>query len=257
MFSILRYLLQPTFYIRLDDAHPNMNHVAWDSFEELLDRYSIKPIVAVIPDCRDQDISFSETDLNFWERVKAWKAKGWHIGIHGLAHEFITSDSGLVGINNFSEFAGTSIEMQREKLIRAVSIFREKGVEPDLFVAPAHSFDDITVDVLLNDIGVKRISDGFAILPYRYKGVSFIPQQLWRLRAMIFGVWTCCFHPSTITEFELRRVEDFITRHERYFASQLPSIDKASRLSGRHLMKFVTKIVFKFKKRKLSSSKQR
>ena len=41
------------YLIRLDDATEYMNSSAWDRIEKLLDKFSINPIVGIIPDCRD------------------------------------------------------------------------------------------------------------------------------------------------------------------------------------------------------------
>ena len=45
-------------------------------------------------------------DINFWNKVRGWQNKGWHIALHGYDHIYISSNSGLVPFNNKSEFAG-------------------------------------------------------------------------------------------------------------------------------------------------------
>ena len=48
-------------------------------------------------------------------------------------------------------------------------------------MAPWHSFD-ATTKAALAELGVRVISDGFSVLPYRDdKGMLWVPQQLWRL----------------------------------------------------------------------------
>ena len=84
--------------------------------------------------------------------------------------------------------------MQKDRLRKGIQIFREQGIDPDLWIAPAHSFDSITVDAL-RELDITVISDGLAIAPHTdAKGIFWVPQQLWRFRRRPFGVWTVCFH---------------------------------------------------------------
>ena len=55
------------YVIRLDDACPNMNLEKWDKIESLLDKYSIKPIVGIIPDNEDAEFNHKLIE-NFWEK---------------------------------------------------------------------------------------------------------------------------------------------------------------------------------------------
>ena len=57
------------YIIRLDDACPTMHKENWDRMERLLFKYNISPVVAVIPDCRDEKLNIDEPDTSFWERV--------------------------------------------------------------------------------------------------------------------------------------------------------------------------------------------
>ena len=56
------------FILRLDDACPTMNKSKWDRMEKLLDKYSIKPIVGIIPDNKDPEFCYG-IDPYFWEKV--------------------------------------------------------------------------------------------------------------------------------------------------------------------------------------------
>lgn len=46
------------YVIRLDDACPTMNHANWNRMEYLLDKYSVRPIVGVIPENQDPDFAW-------------------------------------------------------------------------------------------------------------------------------------------------------------------------------------------------------
>ena len=99
-----------------------------------------------------------------------------------------------MAVNARSEFAGLGAAQQREKLKGALDIFARERVRPDAWVAPWHSFD-ATTKAALSELGLRVISDGFAVLPYRDEdGMVWVPHQMWRFRRMPFGVWTVGWH---------------------------------------------------------------
>jgi predicted deacetylase len=182
------------YLIRIDDVCPTIDWPAWEVFEKALAENGVKPIVAVIPDNKDPEFQVGPADPEFWGRVRRWQAAGWGIGVHGFEHRRLTADGGGLAVNARSEFAGLPAAEQREKLTRALDVFSREGVKPDAWVAPWHSFD-ATTEQLLRELGVSVISDGYALRPYRdAAGAVWVPQQLWRLRRMPFGVWTVCLH---------------------------------------------------------------
>lgn len=182
------------YILRFDDICPTMDWKAWDALETAMDDEGIKPIVAVIPDNKDPEFHVGPANPAFWDRVRAWQAKGWSIGVHGYRHERSTRAGGIMAINHRSEFAGLGAKEQREKLKVALDIFARERVNPDAWVAPWHSFDAAT-KAALTELGVRVISDGFSVLPYRDgDGMLWVPQQLWRFRRMPFGLWTVCWH---------------------------------------------------------------
>jgi len=185
------------YLIRFDDISPYMDWCVWNEIELLLDLYNIKPILAIVPDCKDESIMVGSFNPNFWEKVREWELKGWGIALHGYQHRFVTQDSGIVGINNYSEFSGLSFKDQEYKIQRGLSIFKENNCKkPSIWIAPAHSFDSETIKVL-SKYGIDCISDSFALYPFKNKAVLWIPQQLWRFRTLPFGVWTVCLHHNT------------------------------------------------------------
>ena len=187
-------LLEPRYLIRFDDVCPTMNWDLWDQVESLLMEYKVKPIMGVIPDNRDTSLHSGAFDAGFWQRVRDWQSAGWTIALHGYQHRFVTASSGMLGINPRSEFAGLSREEQFSKLQKALAIFSGERVRPEVWVAPAHSFDEATIDSLLS-LGLRTASDGFSLFPYSdERGMLRIPQQLWRFRPMPYGVWTICVH---------------------------------------------------------------
>jgi predicted deacetylase len=184
------------FLLRFDDLCPAMNWNAWHKLESVMIDEGVKPILAVIPDNQDVTLNDGLANERFWHHVRAWQARGWSIGLHGYQHLYVNSESGIIGLNRFSEFAGLPFEEQYSKLKRGLEIFTREGVRADVWVAPAHSFDHHTVKAILS-LGLKTVSDGLSLYPYRdSQGILWIPQQLWRFRAAPFGVWTICIHPK-------------------------------------------------------------
>jgi len=193
------------YLIRFDDICPGMNWPMWREIEKLLVEADLKPLLAVVPSNQDAKLDVGAPEDRFWELVRGWQARGWTIGLHGYQHRYVTSDAGLVGLNQRSEFAGLSEAEQGEKLSRAVEIFRQHAVKPDLFIAPGHSFDAATVRAL-KALGIDAISDGFFLSPHRDPhGMLWVPQQMWGFRYRPFGTWTVCYHHNDWSARDLER----------------------------------------------------
>lgn len=212
------------YLLRFDDICPTMEWDMWDKIEAILLRHHIKPILSVVPDNLDYKLMVNKPKADFWERVRVWQALGWTIALHGYQHLYETDDPGLIGINAYSEFAGLSYDVQRSKLERAVAMFADHGVHVDVWVAPAHAFDEVTIKALL-DLGIKMISDGFYWRPVNRLGALWIPQQIWKFRAMPFGVWTVCYHHNFFVETTVRNFELDIQR----FVSSIASLESILR----------------------------
>lgn len=204
--------MKARYLIRFDDICPTMSWSVWVRIEPLLDRYGIAPILAVVPDNQDPHLNVEAPRPDFWAWVRERQAAGWCIAVHGYRHLYETSNSGIMKINPRSEFAGLPRSVQREKLTRALEIFKENEVRADAWIAPGHSFDATTVSVLL-ELGVTTISDGFYRRPVQYLGAYWIPQQLWHFRRMPAGVWTVCLHCNPYGESELCRLRNWLAEY--------------------------------------------
>jgi len=191
----------------------------WAKIDELLTMYKIKPILAVIPDNKDPTFFIEKRKSSFWEYVKEKQKQGWSIGLHGYQHIYVTKNPGILGINPFSEFAGLPEEEQEAKISKAIAIFRANGIKPDLWIAPAHSFDEITLKVL-KKYGITIISDGFSLYPYiDDNGMLWVPQQLWWFQKMPCGLFTVLFHHNLWTEQELQAFENALKKYRRQIVS--------------------------------------
>lgn len=212
--------MRTRFILRFDDICPTMNWRIWRQLESDLYDLNIKPLMAVIPDNRDRELMVSAPGVDdFWNSVRAWQARGWTIGLHGYQHRYLTQMAGLYGRMPRSEFAGLPYESQEIKLQNAIRIFREQQVSPEVWVAPAHSFDAKTV-AILSKLGVRIISDGYAIYPYQdAEGVTWIPQQFGKFRKLPFGVWTICCHFNSWTDAETGRFRQDLRKYRRHFTA--------------------------------------
>lgn len=202
-----------SYIIRLDDACPNMNHERWNKVEELLDKYNIKPIIGIIPESKDQLFAW-ETDEKFWEvTAKRYKDKNWIIAQHGCHHLYHVTNKG-----ENSEFIGLSYDEQIKLIKKGYDILRSRGIKPRCFFAPAHSFDNLTVEACKNLGYFEFISDGYSLYPYKHDGVLFYPNLFdTAYKILPFGVYTFVLHPNFTTDESLERLEKFIIKNRKYF----------------------------------------
>jgi len=214
------------YLARLDDACPQMDISKWDRLENMFDRHNIRPIVAVIPENKDPGLMINEFDPCFWEKAKRWQKKGWIIALHGYQHAYETKNSGMLKLNAYSEFAGIPLERQKDKISKGIRIFKEHDIFPNIWVAPAHSFDKNTLLALKSRTDIKIISDGLSENPFQWKGFTWLPVQGWEFVTHKRGIWTTCFHPNSMTENDFLHVEEFLKHHAREFVADLDALLK-------------------------------
>ncbi|WP_373132251.1 DUF2334 domain-containing protein [Ruminococcus sp. Marseille-P328] len=207
------------YIIRLDDAADRMDCQKWSQMERLLDKYDIKPLVGVIPNCKDKMMDIYDVDPDFWNKVHQWEDKGWTIALHGYEHVYCTDDGGINPVNKRSEFAGLSLENQKHKIKNGVEIFRNHGLEPKVFFAPSHTFDLNTLEALKQESNISIISDTIANKPYSQYGLTFVPQQSGRVRKLPFNVVTFCYHPNMMEEKEFIYLERFFEKYKELFSN--------------------------------------
>jgi len=210
----------PAKYIfRIDDFAPNMNWPNYFRVKDIFIRYGVKPLIGVIPEnCDPEQEKLPLYPLDFWQEVRVVQKLGWSIAVHGYQHVFVTSDPGLLGINRRSEFAGLGYEEQYQKIKTAREIFLRQGVNPDAFMAPAHSYDMNTLRAL-KAVGIRTVTDGHAFFSYHSSGILFVPQLFAMPRKMTFGVYTFCLHLNNISVRQIDRIEKFIGRNCRNIIS--------------------------------------
>ncbi len=215
------------YLLRFDDICPTMNWSMWRQIESELVKLQIRPILAVVPDNRDPVLRVGPAERGFWSLVRDWQRLGWTIALHGYQHRMVTLNSGLLGKNRYSEFAGLPETQQRHKLNQALSIFAEEGIHTEMFVAPAHSFDQATLRAV-RAVGLSLISDGYSLYPHLdANGLCWIPQQLTKLTPKHRGVWTVCMHMNSWSQ-------DFCDRFRAAAAAFRPAITDTSSVVARY-----------------------
>ena len=202
------------YLIRLDDASDHMHIENWTRMERMLDKNGIQPLVGVIPENRDPMLLQFREDSLFWEKAKYWQEKGWRIALHGYEHVYSTNCGGINPVHDKSEFAGHTLEEQRRKIGEGFRVLRDKGLKPDVFFAPSHTFDENTLEALRLETDVRMISDTVANDTYHRNGFTFIPQQAGRVRELPFKLTTICLHPNFTTEREFAEMEAFFKAHQ-------------------------------------------
>lgn len=206
------------YLIRLDDACPYMDIPKWSHIEHILDKYSIKPLVGIIPANAKEDLFISPVDPFFWDKIHNWISKGWSIALHGYDHVYISEEGGINPFWRRSEFAGVPLNIQKEKIRKGIKILRDHGVNPKFFFAPSHTYDNNTVEALRSESEIRIISDSIGTKPYLYKGIVFIPQIVGHCTVPpLSGYWTFCLHPNVMTKDDFNKTESFIKEHQMDF----------------------------------------
>ncbi len=206
------------YLLRFDDLCPTVSSERWGRLRQVIEEFNIRPILAVVPDNRDSELQRSPCDPGFWPELCRMEAAGAVIAVHGYQHLCHSRGTSLLGIHRQSEFAGVDLETQREWIVDGFRILREKGLSPRLWIAPRHGFDRNTLRAL-SDAGVNYICDGFARIPYRRDGLTWIPQQLWSPVVKSEGLWTICIHPYAARPSDIDGLRRFLRHHGDQFTS--------------------------------------
>lgn len=160
--------------VRFDDICPTMDFNQFLRAINLLDKYEIKPLIGVIPDCLDSDLMIEKPHEDFWHFIKNLQARGYTIAMHGYQHIFESNHRGIVTRRLGSEFAGLPYDVQVDKLRKGKAILSSHGIETDVFFAPAHSYDENTIKAL-SVVGFKYMSDGKSPKAYVWHGIKCLP----------------------------------------------------------------------------------
>ena len=206
--------------VRMDDITPDMNWKNFNFFLELFEEAGITPLLGIVPDNKDTSLNREAPHENFYEVMKALEKKGFTFAMHGCYHVYSTKCGGIFPLNKYSEFAGNPYEMQKEMLQYGKERLKANGIDTDIFMAPAHSYDKNTLKAL-KDTGFTRITDGFGKRPYTYRGITFYPISF-RLAGSLKkrkGVTTMVIHANTCNEADMAGYKKIFTEHREKMIS--------------------------------------
>ena len=207
------------YLVRLDDAAPNWDAQKWCRMHALLCQYNVKPIFAIIPHNEDKKLVEFPEDKEFLSKISSWIADGWTPALHGYSHTLIENCAGINPVNNRSEFAGAALDVQKQKIRDGYKILKDWGINPQIFVAPAHTFDDNTLIALWEESDIRIISDTIAHDVYFKDDFYYIPQQSGQVRKLNYKITTFCYHPNTTTDEQFQKLEEFLKLYSNKFIS--------------------------------------
>ena len=190
----------------------------------MIERYGIRPILAVIPENRDPQLELDEPDSEFWAKMRTLEAAGATIGLHGYRHICKIQGRSLLPFHRTSEFAGVPEETQSQWIQSGLDLLRGHGLSPRIWVAPRHGFDAATLRALRKQ-GIGLLSDGLARVPFTRHGLTWIPQQLWAPARKSSGLWTILVHANTAPGSLIHSLEAFLKLH----SAQFTSVDRVPR----------------------------
>lgn len=188
-----------------------MNFRVWEELSAFLIEHNIKPIIAVVPENKDPKLEYGPPDPFFWPKIHEYQRLGWTIALHGHTHELTACPGSLSHFSKKTEFTDLTLLDQARKIEAGVEILAFHGISTDTFVAPAHSYNRLTLMALASQ-GFRAVSDGMFLYPYTDKETDLvmIPQQLWSKRVPWFGTWTLCLHHNSWTEEQLNDFKQYI-----------------------------------------------
>lgn len=235
------------YIIRLDDYADHRDVERWNKMFILLDKYDIKPIVGVIPNCKDKLFEKYPVDTKFWDNVNSLASKGYHIAMHGYEHKYVTRNAGINPINSFSEFAGLCYYEQKEKIAKAYQMFLKNGISPTIFFAPGHTFDFETIAALAEETNIRIISDTISSNIYKENGMIFIPVQSGRCRTLPVKCLTFAYHPNAMKDCDYITLENFIKQRINKFTN-ISTIDFTNIKSKNIYDIILSKVYFTFRR---------
>ena len=205
--------------VRMDDITPDMDWNKFRRFKQILNKAGIKPLIGVVPCNQDKKLMIQSQREDFWDVIGQLSKEGWSIAQHGHSHTYVTKKGGLFPLNSYSEFAGLSFTEQVDKLERGKAVLEEHGINTDIFMAPAHSYDRNTLKAL-KECGFSKVTDGFGEVPYMQDGIHFLPISFSQKQAFDRerkGYATIVFHTNMMEEKDFVRYEKLLLENKDLF----------------------------------------
>ena len=239
--------------IRIDDVCENMNWNLMSKLESLFDNYSIKPVLGVIPNNRDEDfLSFPRKD-NFWDQVRKWQDKGWEIVQHGDTHIYdrlCSKKSDYFEYGGGSEFFGHPLDVQEKRIKNGLEKFKREKINIRSFFAPNQTYDENTF-VALKNCGINEVIDGYGLMPYTEKNVKFIPQLFEKVVLLPFGIQSTKLHLHIWDENDYKKFENFIKINSKKIITYDQALNKINNSFLYKIIRYFTSKILKLKRMRL------
>jgi len=239
--------------IRIDDVCENMNWNLMSKLESLFDNYSIKPVLGVIPNNRDEDfLSFPRND-NFWDQVRKWQDKGWEIVQHGDTHIYdrlCSKKSDYFEYGGGSEFFGHPLNVQEKRIKNGLEKFKREKINIRSFFAPNQTYDENTF-IALKNCGINEVIDGYGLMPYTEKNVKFIPQLFEKVVLLPFGIQSTKLHLHIWDENDYKKFENFIKINSKKIITYDQALNKINNSFLYKIIRYFMSKILKLKRMRL------
>jgi predicted deacetylase len=239
--------------IRIDDVCENMNWNLMSKLESLFDNYSIKPVLGVIPNNRDEDfLSFPRND-NFWDQVRKWQDKGWEIVQHGDTHIYdrlCSKKSDYFEYGGGSEFFGHPLDVQEKRIKNGLEKFKREKINIRSFFAPNQTYDENTF-IALKNCGINEVIDGYGLMPYTEKNVKFIPQLFEKVVLLPFGIQSTKLHLHVWDENDYKKFENFIKTNSKKIITYDQALNKINNSFLYKIIRYFMSKILKLKRMRL------
>ena len=245
------YIINNTgILIRIDDVCENMDWKLMSKLESLFDKYSIKPVLGVIPHNKDDSFfSFPRND-NFWEQVRNWQSKGWEIVQHGYTHiydKLCEKKSDYFNYGGGSEFFGHSLEVQEKRIRSGLEKFKREKINIRSFFAPNQTYDKNTF-LALKNCGIKEVIDGYGLMPYYENDIKFIPQLFEKIILLPFGIQSTKLHLHTWKDTDYENFENFIKTNSKKVISYDQALSKINNNYFYKILRYFISIALRLKR---------
>ena len=239
--------------IRIDDVCENMNWDLMSKLESLFDNHSIKPVLGVIPNNRDEDfLSFPRKD-NFWDQVRKWQDKGWEIVQHGDTHIYdrlCSKKSDYFEYGGGSEFFGHPLNVQEKRIKNGLEKFKREKINIRSFFAPNQTYDENTF-IALKNCGINEVIDGYGLMPYTEKNVKFIPQLFEKVVLLPFGIQSTKLHLHIWDENDYKKFENFIKINSKKIITYDQALNKINNSFLYKIIRYFMSKILKLKRMRL------
>jgi predicted deacetylase len=209
---------------RIDDVCPQMHQERFFLTMDLLGQYGIKPLLGIVPDNQDPYLKHQADADDFWRTMNQLQVEGCVLAMHGYRHVYDIQAKSMVTDGLNSEFAAHPFSVQFDKLKKGMEVLRSKGIQTNVFFAPAHSYNKNTLKAL-HQLGFKFVSDGRSHYCYERFGLKFIPCRSYRVSVKCKGMTTVALHPCTNWPREYEILKKTLEKNRPYLANYSELLD--------------------------------